>query len=74
MRPRPAEVHHQPIAQVLRHVAVIPRDDLAAGALIRLHQIAQFLRVEALGQRGGAHQIAEHDGELAALGVKSGRC
>jgi hypothetical protein len=48
---------------------LLARDAFSACALIRLHKIAQLFRVEALGQRGGADQIAEHDGELAAFGV-----
>ncbi len=55
-------------SQILCHVAVILLDHTSAGALIGLHQIAQFLWVKPLGQRGGADEIAEHDSELAPLG------
>ena len=41
----------------------------AARLLIRAHQLAQLLGVELLRQRRRTHQVAEHDGELAPLGV-----
>src|SRR5262249_30616686 len=66
---RPAEVDHQPIAQILSNVAFITLDDSATSALIRLHQIAQLFRVEPGGELGRANQIAEHDGELPTLRV-----
>ena len=36
----------KPIAQILGHMPVVPRDHLATGTLVGLHQIAQFFRVE----------------------------
>jgi hypothetical protein len=48
-------------------------DDIPAGALIGLHQIAKFLGVELLRQGGGTHQVAEQHGELAALGFRAQR-
>jgi hypothetical protein len=42
------ELHQQLVAQVLRHVTIVGRDDFSACALARLQQIAQLLRVEAL--------------------------
>ena len=65
---RPAEIDHQAIAQVLRNMAVVARHHIAAGALVGLHQVAQVLRVELLGQRAGTDQVAEHDRDLPPLG------
>jgi hypothetical protein len=73
MRARPAEVDHQPVAEVLRDMPALARDDLAAGALVALHQRAQVFGVQTLRQRGGADQVAEHHGDLAPLGLRVGR-
>ena len=65
----PAEVGHHRIASILRHLSLVARHHFVARFAVGLHQLAQFLGVEALGQRGGTHQIAEHHGELAPLSV-----
>ena len=68
----PTEVDHQPIAQMLGDMAVIARHHLGARGAARLHQLAQVLWVEALGQPCGADHIAKHHGELPPLGVLGG--
>ena len=65
----PAKVGHQPIAPVLGHVPLVARHDFGARFAVALHQLAQFLGIEALRQRGGTYQVAEHHGELAPLGA-----
>ena len=65
-----AEVDQQAIADVLGDVSLVAGDHVGAGPLIGLQDLAQLLRVETLRQRGGAGQIAEHDGELPALRLR----
>ena len=50
-------------------MAFVAFDDLPASRLIRRHQLAQILRVELLRKRRRPHQIAEHHGQLAAIGL-----
>ena len=69
MRARPAEIDHQPVAEVLRDLARVALDRAAAGLLVGLHQAPQVFGVEGLGERRGAHEIAEHDGYLAPFGI-----
>ncbi len=66
---RVAEVHEQPVAEVLRDVARVALDHCRRRILIGAHDAAEIFGVEALREIGGAHQVAEHHGELAALGV-----
>ena len=72
VRLRVAEVDEQPVAQVLRDVTLVALDDRGGGFLIGAHDSAQILGVEALGEIGRAHQVAEHDCELPSLGVSGG--
>jgi len=65
---RPAEIDHQPVAQVLGDVSFVPRGHVTAGLAVGLHQLAQFLGVHPFGQGCRSHKVAEHHGELAALG------
>ena len=65
----PAEVGHQRIAPILRHLSLVARHDFIARFAVGLHQLAQFLGIEAFRQCGGTHQVAEHHGELAPIGV-----
>ena len=67
MRFGPAEVDHQPIAQVLRHMPRVAFDHVPAGLLISTHHLAQLLRIEFAREFGRTDQVAEHDRELAAL-------
>ena len=69
VRPREAEVSEESVAQVLRDVAVEAADHVGAGALVGAHHLAQFLGIETGRKLRRAHQIAEHDGELPALGA-----
>ena len=73
MRARPAEVHRQPVAQVLRDHALVVRHHLGAGLLVGLHQRAQVFRVQPLRQRGRADHVAAQHGELATLGRAGSR-
>jgi hypothetical protein len=64
-----AEVHQQPIPQMLGNVSVIALDHVGAGCLIGAYYLAQLFRIKLLGECGGAHQVTEHHGELATLGL-----
>ena len=66
----PAEVHHQSVTQVLRHVSGVAFHRSTADLLVALHQRAQVFGVELMRQRGGTHQVAEHDRQLAPLGAR----
>jgi hypothetical protein len=54
---------------VLSNVALIALDYRGAGLLIGAHHFPQLLGVEVGREGGGAHQVTEHDRELAPLGV-----
>ncbi len=64
-----AEVGQHAVTDVARDEAVETLDDLRAAPVVGVHDLAQVFRIELLGERGGPDQIAEHDGELAALRV-----
>ena len=69
MRLRVAEVNEKPVAEVLGDVPLVARDDLGAGRLIGADDLSEVLRVQPGGERRRADQVAEHHGELAALGL-----
>jgi len=63
------EINQQAIAEILGDVAVKTLDHLRARGLVGAHDLPQVFGVE-LGREGrGAHQITEHDRELAPFGV-----
>jgi hypothetical protein len=68
VRSGPSEVDQQTISEILGNVTLVASEDLAADALIGLHELAQFLWIQPVRQCRGAHQIAEQDGELAPFG------
>ena len=47
---RPAEIDHQPVAQVLGDVSFVARGHVPAGFAVGLHQLAKLLRVDRLEQ------------------------
>ena len=53
----------------VRDMALEALDHLGTGRLIRPDDIPQVFRVKLTGEHGGVHEVAEHDGELAALGL-----
>ena len=67
VRQRIAEQTHQPVAELLRDVAAHFGDRSGSGVEIGTHEVAPFLGIELRGDRGRAHQIAEHHREIAAL-------
>src|SRR5262249_41565282 len=64
---RVPEVDQQPIPHIAGEVALKAADLLGAGLLIGQDHLAQVFRIKLLSQRGRAHQITEHHGELAPL-------
>jgi len=52
---------------LLCDAAAPPLDGAAGGLLVLRHHVAHLLRVELLGERRRADEVAEEDGELAAL-------
>ena len=67
VRRRIAEVHQQPVAQVLRHVAVEAHDHALGRLLIGPHHLPQVLRVQRRQQRRRVHEVTEQHGQVPAL-------
>jgi hypothetical protein len=61
------------VAEVLGDVAVEAADHLGAGGLVRADDIAEILRIQARRESGRVGEVAEHDRELAALGLEGAR-
>ena len=68
VRPRIAEIRQDAVADVVADMAAIAADHLDAGFLEALHDVAQILRIEPGRELGRADQVAEHHGQVAALG------
>ena len=63
-----AEVDQQPIAEILRHIAVKALDHGGSGLLVGAYHGAVVFGVELAGELRRVHQIAEHHRQLPALG------
>jgi hypothetical protein len=63
-----AEEHQDPVAHEARDRAPVPADALGASSLVRAHDVAVLLQLEAVGQAGRADQVAEEHAELAPFG------
>ena len=55
------------IVEELGDMSLVARDRARHRVLLAHHHLAQVLRIELTRQLGGADQIAEHHGQLAAL-------
>ena len=64
-----AEIGQHPVAHVLGDETAGLGDEIGAATVIRTDDLAHVLGVEASRERGRADEVAEHDRELAALGV-----
>ena len=69
LRLRVAEQRHQPVAELLQHMAAKPRHRRRGFVEIGADQIAPVLRVEPRRETRRADQIAEHHRDRSALGV-----
>ena len=56
-----AEVHVEPVAEVLRDLTAEAVHGRPAHLLVAQDDVAEVLRIELLGQRGRAHQVREED-------------
>ncbi len=74
VRLRPAEVDQQPIAKQLGDMTVKTLHHFGAGLLIGVHDIPVIFGIKLVRQPGGVDQIAEHHGELPALGIRHVQC
>ena len=72
VRARIAEVGEDAVAHQPRDDAVVPLDDLGAVLPVRLDHFGELFRIEAQRQARRLHDVAEHHGELAALGAARG--
>ena len=70
VRARVAEINQYAIAQEAREKAIVGRHDGRAGLLVGADDLMHFLRIEASGERRGADEVAEHDRQLAAFGIR----
>ena len=69
VRARIAEEHQQPVAEILRDVAVVLLHDARAGRLEALQQRVHVLRIELRRQRRRPDQVAEHHRQVAPLAL-----
>ena len=69
MRERIAEESDDAIAQALEHVAFVAGDAHRAGIFVAADDLLQHFGIDAVGQFGEAHHVAEQHGELAALAL-----
>ena len=53
-------------------MSIVALDHFGTHLLICPHHIPVVFGIESAGECGGVHQVAEHDGELAAFGVRGG--
>jgi len=65
---RIAEIGKHAVSHVLGDKSTVAVDQLSGAAVISADDAAQVLWVEPGRQSGRAHKVAEHHGELAALG------
>jgi hypothetical protein len=70
---RKAEVGENAVAHEFGDEAVIARDDTGDGVLIGADDLAHVLGIKPCRHCGGADEVREHDGELAAFGGIDGR-
>jgi len=73
VRLRIAKIDQDAVAHVAGDKPAKPFDCLSDAAMVGAENPAQILGIEPSGQGRRADQIAEHDRELAALGVRSHR-
>ena len=72
VRFRIAEIDQHAVAHVFGDKAVEAGDHAGRAFVVGGDDVAQVFRIDAGRQRGRADQVAEHDGELAALGAGTG--
>jgi hypothetical protein len=70
MRLGVAKIDQQPVAEILRDIALQALDDLGIGGLIGPDHRTQVFGVELTGQLGRADEVTKQHGELAALGLR----
>ena len=63
----PAEVGHDPIAEVLGDMSTKSSDRLGRGAMVSSHHLTPFFGVELSSDLGRAHEIAEKHRQMAPL-------
>ena len=66
---RIAEVHQQAVAQIARDVSIETHDPRGTRIVVGVQDLGELFRVDPLRQRGGVHDVAEHDRELPALSM-----
>ena len=69
-----AEQRHQPVAELLQHVAAERSHGGRGGVEVTPHQIAPVLGIELRREARRAHEVAKHDRDRTALGDVSRRC
>jgi hypothetical protein len=67
VRYRIAEIHQQPIPEILRHVPREATNHRGARLLIGTNDLPQILGIKLLRESGGAYQVTEHYRQLPAF-------
>src|SRR5215472_8231210 len=71
---RVSEVREHAIAHVLRYKSAGLGNLFGAAAVVAAHDFPHVFGIETSGESGRADEVAEHDGNLPALGDGAGRC
>ena len=74
LRVRIAEQRHQPVAELFQHMAAKPGHRRRSLVEIGVDERAPILGVKLRGHACGPDEVAEHDGDRAALGGRRRRC
>src|SRR6516225_454694 len=64
---RPAEICHDPVAEVLGDISAESSDRLGCGAMVSSNHVAPFFRVEPRGNLSGADQVAKQYRQMPPL-------
>jgi hypothetical protein len=70
VRLRPAKIHQQAVAKILRDMAGVALDDVGTGLLIGPQHGTQVFGVELARETRGVSQVAEQHRELAPFGLR----
>jgi hypothetical protein len=70
---RVAKIDEETIPEELGDMPIVALNNVGTHPLIGTDHIAPVFRIELAGESGRVHEVTEHDGELAAFGVKCSR-
>ncbi len=73
LRRRIPEIGDQAVAGIFGDKPAEPVDDLGTGIKVRVHDLAQLLGIEPVGQSRRIHHVAVQDGQVPSLRIASRR-